>query len=470
MELWAAWMSCVQELKPACARTRSFLWMVICLIGFTTRMDLAGVSSFVRALGLQGYCYDRILDFLHSPSLNVELLAQLWLKLVLRIFPNPLRVNNRLVLLADGIKVAKEGRKMPAVKSLHQESQSNSKAEYIMGHSCQAIALLVSSLSTFFAVPLICRIHEGIVLSNRDSKTLIDKMLLMLDSLKIEELFYFVADAYYANRKMVQGMVQRNSHLVTRVKSNAIAWLLVQKNTEPRRRGRPKFYDKKILLNTLFNQQGKFKSALSPIYGEKDVSLLYRGIQLYWRSAGIFMLYVLVIHPTRGRIMMASSDLLATPLDIISLYGLRFKIELAFKNSLRVVGTFVYHFWMQAMDRISRGSGNQYLHCKEKNYRDAVKRKIDAYHRHIQLGLIAQGLLQYLSSILSEVVWKKFGSWLRTIREGIPPSEQVTAIALRNSFPDFLANTTEYSIFKKFLLDRIDFSRSEGIRLCAYGG
>jgi len=47
------------------------------------------------------------------------------------------------------------------------------------------------------------------------------------------------------------------------------------------------------------------------------------------------------------------------------------------------------------------------------------------------------------------------------------PSEQVTAIALRNVFPEFLADSVKYSILKKFLIKRIDIDRIEGIRLIA---
>jgi hypothetical protein len=49
----------------------------------------------------------------------------------------------RLVLVGDGIKIPKRGKKMPAVKLLHQQSESNTKPEYIMGHSLQAVGLLV---------------------------------------------------------------------------------------------------------------------------------------------------------------------------------------------------------------------------------------------------------------------------------------------------------------------------------------
>lgn len=467
MELWRAWISVVIELRPACSRLRSFFWMVICLMAMTVRTDLFGVTSFVRALNLHDYCYDRILDFMHSSSLKLDELTRLWVNLVLRIFPQPLRINGRLVLAADGLKIPKEGRKMPAVKSLHQESTDNTKAEYIMGHSCQAIALLVGACETFFAVPLISRIHEGVVFSNRNKKTLFDKMLALLETLNFNDLFYFVADAYYANRKMVKGLLQQNQHLVTRVKSNAVAYLKAKPVANKHRRGRPKKYGKKIKVSSLFKDEKTFKAASSPVYGEKGVSIRYCAKKLYWRCAGVLVTFVLVIHPARGRIILMSTDNLLSPLDIIRIYGLRFKIELSFKVSLRVIGAYTYHFWMQAMDKIKRRSGNQYLHHQTEQYRDLVRRKIAAYHCYIQLGLIAQGLLQYLSCTMAQCVWKSFGSWLRTIRPGIPPSEYVVATAMKNMLPDFLADSTQVPIFKKFLLNKIDFARNQRFSLAA---
>ena len=95
------------------------------------RKDLLGVTSIVRALGLKPACYDRLLDFFHSPALDLNKLNRAWCALVFRAHPGILRVNGRPVLAGDGIKVAKAGRKMPGVKKLHQESESNNKPEYI---------------------------------------------------------------------------------------------------------------------------------------------------------------------------------------------------------------------------------------------------------------------------------------------------------------------------------------------------
>src|ERR1700729_1465084 len=71
-------------------------------------------------------------------------------------------------------------------------------------------------------------------------------------------------------------------------------------------------------------------------------------------------------------------------------------------------------------------------------YRNTVKRKLHAYHVFIQTGLICQGLLQYLSVAHPRLVWASFGSWLRTVRPGIPPSELVVATALRQRLPELL--------------------------------
>lgn len=40
---------------------------------------------------------------------------------------------------------------MPAVKKLHQESDGNTKPEYIFGHSCQAVTLAVKAGAGFRA-------------------------------------------------------------------------------------------------------------------------------------------------------------------------------------------------------------------------------------------------------------------------------------------------------------------------------
>ena len=90
-----------------------------------------------------------------------------------------------------------------------------------------------------------------------------------------------------------------------------------------------------------------------------------------------------------------------------------------------------------------------------------------AYHAFLQAGAVCQGLLQYLSANFSDRVWNSFGSWLRTKREGIPPSELVVASALRESFPEFLLDATDDHKLAKFIRDRQDNSTLEMFRMAA---
>jgi hypothetical protein len=466
MNLWIEWWKVVSQLRPACSRTRTFLWLLSALAGISVRSDLLGVSSIVRSLGLIGKSYDHLLDFFHSDGIEPNRLSKLWTQIALRIFPTAMRLNGRLVLLGDGIKVPKAGRKMPAVKTLHQESDSNTKPEYIMGHSCQAVSLVVGAEDSAFAVPLATRIHEGVVFSNRDETTLITKMVSLIELLGLAEPFYFVADAYYASRVIALELLAAGAHLVTRVRSNAVAyWPATQPKSRRRKRGRPKMYGKKVKLFSLFDDARSMVSVASPVYGEVDVTIKYRVIDLFWKPLKRLVRFVLVDHPTRGKTIFMTTDIHLDPTEVIRLYGIRYKIELSFKQALRVVGAFAYHFWMKSMKPIERFSGDQYMHHESARYRDAVRRKILAYHRYIQIGLIAQGLLQYLSVQFPELVWENFGSWLRTIRPGIPPSELVVAQALRASLPEFLARKNPAAAFTKFILERTDLSRSEGLRL-----
>jgi hypothetical protein len=100
------------------------------------------VTSIVRALGLGGHCYDRLLDFFHSQAVDPDALCRCWVKTVFARMQGIHRVNGRPVLLGDGLKIPKRGRKMPAVKLLHQVSDGNTKPEYIMGHSLQVVSVL----------------------------------------------------------------------------------------------------------------------------------------------------------------------------------------------------------------------------------------------------------------------------------------------------------------------------------------
>jgi hypothetical protein len=55
--------------------------------------------------------------------------------------------------VGDGIKVGREGRKMPGVKGLHQESSDVNKPEWIRGHYFSALGLLLGVGEAALLIP-----------------------------------------------------------------------------------------------------------------------------------------------------------------------------------------------------------------------------------------------------------------------------------------------------------------------------
>src|SRR5712672_3890773 len=203
----------------------------------------------------------------------------------------------------------------------------------------------------------------------------------------------------------------------------------------------------------------------SPVYAELNFMLRYRVCDLIWRPARRLVRFFAVIHPTRGSCLLMATYLSLSAGDIIYLYGLRFKIEHSFKQAVRLIGAFAYHFWMMDMTPLRYRNGNQHLHRRSADYRNHVRRKMHAYHVFIQAGVVAQGLLQYLAVVAPKLVWDSFGSWLRTIRPGIPPSELVVANALRQTLPEFLMGASKINSLTKFILDRQDIEEMRILRL-----
>ena len=81
--------------------------------------------------------------------------------------------------------------------------------------------------------------------------------------------------------------------------------------------------------------------------------------------------------------------------------------------------------------------------------------------------VIAQGLLQILSAATPKLLWRFFFSCIRAVRPGLASSEQVVAVALRNTLPESLATAAKTSTLVKFTRDRLDLSATEAMSLTA---
>ena len=89
-------------------------------------------------------------------------------------------------------------------------------------------------------------------------------------------------DAFYSNRKIIKGILGMLEHLVVRIRNNAVAYYPAPRPEKPSRE-RPKIYGKKVKLRTIFQKLDFFIAAKSPIYGQKNVEILYYSLDLIWK-------------------------------------------------------------------------------------------------------------------------------------------------------------------------------------------
>jgi hypothetical protein len=101
------------------SRTAAVKWFVAVVFGFFVRIDLCGASALVRWLGIEPSLYTAMLSFFRASSWQLKAISQRWCQIVLLRCPLP-TIDDRLLLVGDGIKICKESEKMPAVKRLHK--------------------------------------------------------------------------------------------------------------------------------------------------------------------------------------------------------------------------------------------------------------------------------------------------------------------------------------------------------------
>ena len=146
-------------------------WLVFSMVvlGFLGTTEINGITSFCRFWGLGESAYHTFLHFFRSSAWSLEALICQWTAIVLA-QNETVSIEGRVVLLGDHTYVPKDGRRMPGVVTLHQESETQSKPSYFRGHCWGAISLLVGSLAAPFGLPLALNIHQGLIHVGQESK------------------------------------------------------------------------------------------------------------------------------------------------------------------------------------------------------------------------------------------------------------------------------------------------------------
>ena len=157
--------------RPAFSRQRTYLVFCTLVLGFLGSTEMTGVTSFCRYWIAGTSDYHSFLRFFRSTAYSLEQLLFFWSSFVLSEAPMPTSKSGRLILFGDHTFTPKDGRRIPGVVSIRQQSETQTKPSYFRGHCWGAIGLCVGSVAAPFCLPLAIQLHQGFRhLRQNDSK------------------------------------------------------------------------------------------------------------------------------------------------------------------------------------------------------------------------------------------------------------------------------------------------------------
>ena len=355
--------------------------------------------------------------------------------------------NGMPILIGDGVKQSKEGKKMPGVKRLHQESENSSKSEYIFGHMFGSIGVLVGNVEKLFCLPLSASLQDGDKLmrkwNNEGYEPVSHVVQIVRDAFSAAVVLgdsILLLDAYFFTTSLLKDMANQSLQLgrklsiVTRAKMSTAAYNLPAPH---KGRGRPRKKGETAKLRQLFDlEKENFIQAKVWLYG-KEVTVEYLCKDLLW-GAGLYRLMrFILVKCGDTKLILVCTNVSFTPLQILRLYGYRFKIEVTFRALKQLLGAFCYHFWSMSMPKLNRfskkGEKDPLLEIKSEKKRTRILMALSAIERYVMIALIANGILQLLSLKYSSIVEKSCFCWLRTT-SGKVVSEATMSRFLRKDF------------------------------------
>ncbi|MCD7867200.1 MAG: hypothetical protein LUG62_03170 [Clostridiales bacterium] len=275
------------------------------------------------------------------------------------------KAKSTVAVLTSKIEKYKEGRYMPGVKKLHQESEGSSKSEFIFGHLMGGVGVVIGDALHKVCLPLRLSIQDGVKAaagwkgSTVSSSTHVIQMIENgFEAARILGKSVFLLDRYFLSVPALKRLAQLNASVgedlltvVTKAKNSCAAY---EKPAapEPGKRGRPRKKGRKVLLNRLFSDKEErerlkkgFTKVEASLYG-KQQKVEYLSLDLLW-GQGLYqeLRFVLVTMVKTGQCsILVSTDLSLDPVQIIELYGRRFSIESCFRGLKQQFSAFCYHF------------------------------------------------------------------------------------------------------------------------------
>ena len=393
------------------SRKAAFRWFVVLTLGLMLRSDKLGVTSVIRDLALKPDCYLSMLHFFRASSWSLDRIRQCWFQTVLRFFPL-YQEGAFHVLVGDGVKQSKEGRRIPGVKKLCQESENSAKPQFIHGHMFGGLGILAGSIRSMACIPLSIRLHDGLQDTfgwEASTVSCASHVVQMVEDAYLAAKTFgnsiLLLDRYFLSvpaLKRLQELASEETvhmEIVTKAKCNCTAF--EKPSLQKSGRGRPPKKGKAVRLKDLFlSHKEYFREAKVTVYG-KEEKLRYYSIDLLWGQKLYQELRFVLVEYHGTQSILAGTSLELNPLSMIRLYSYRFRIECTFRELKQQTGAFCYHFWSKHMPRLNyyrkKTEPSALEQVKDDHARMKILQTVRAIEMHMALSCIAMGTVQCLS-------------------------------------------------------------------------
>jgi hypothetical protein len=249
----------------------------------------------VSSLRLEPKEYYNLLHFFRSTGYTPLGLYQKWIEILLE-ETNFLRITNRIVILGDHIKISKEGRHMPDIQILHQDSENSGKGSCIEGHMYGQVSVVITSEGINRSLPLMTQRQQSPPKKEGSKTPGGDTLVVQMVNLVVQavssipggeksvvalDAYFSKASAFLAADKSVDEFGNRRLEIVTRSRDDGVGY----ESPEPQpkgKRGRPPKYGKKVALWQLFSDMTGFTETNLVLYGKKT-KVRYQCLDLIWK-------------------------------------------------------------------------------------------------------------------------------------------------------------------------------------------
>ena len=317
---------------PSFAYFQAYMWALMVVEGRKCLTRLAGCVFFhQRSLS----SWER---FLAEHRWSVTAVTARLVRLVVERLGEQLTVYGAYLVGTDTTLVAKSAQRMAGVQKWHDHSGNADRGAYLVGHHWNLVGLISSWGTRWLCWPLVMRLvpgHKGarqwLVGDAVEPMTFWDAAIAVILEVTLQlgdAAVRVVADAYYAKAPFLQGLLAHGIHVISRLRKDAVGW----DDPAPRApgtRGRKPRYGRKWALATLLTAETPARECLT-LYGTlTEVVFVVRDV---WLRDVARKVRVVVLEGAKEPILLVSTDLSLSALQIIEIYGARFSIELTIRD------------------------------------------------------------------------------------------------------------------------------------------